>query len=123
MYRDISAHLYKLYLCLVKLLTLVFSFYFLALPCMPCMDKSECKEQAGTTSITAGSHAGHQDEDESCAPFCNCTCCGQIVSESSSALKMATVKQPPDKKQPAFYCSISLPSDYFGNIWQPPRID
>ncbi|HAO45399.1 MAG TPA: hypothetical protein DCQ97_00630, partial [Chitinophagaceae bacterium] len=64
----------------------------------------------------------HQDEEESCAPFCNCACCGHIVTSNFNSLKITAVKPVVSKRQACFYNSITLPSDHFGNIWQPPRV-
>lgn len=116
------AYLFKLYLWPVKLLTLILGIYMLVLPCMPCMDSDECTGPATIPVVQSAGQHDHGDEEEACAPFCSCACCGHIVTSNSQALKMVTVKPVAGKRLPSYYNSISLPSDFFGNIWQPPRI-
>lgn len=114
--------LFKLYLCPVKLLTFILGLYVLALPCMPCMDNDECNEPVTVSVSQPADQHNHQDEEEACAPFCNCACCGHIVTSSVHTLKITAVKPGAAKRLPSYYNSISLSSDHFGNIWQPPRV-
>jgi len=85
------------------------------------MDNDECNALPGIVLQTAG-HSGHQDDEEACAPFCNCTCCGHVVNSNSFLIKIAAVKPLFKEKPQTYYNNISLPSDFFGNIWQPPRV-
>ena len=109
------------YLCIMKLLAFIFSIYVLALPCLPCMDVDECNEPMKGSVVQAADNCGHQDEDEACAPFCNCSCCGQTVTSNFHTPRITTAKTFVLKNLPSYYNTLSLPSDYFGNIWQPPR--
>lgn len=106
----------------MKLLTLILCIYMLFLPCMPCMDSDVCIEPATIPVVQSAGQHDHGDEEEACAPFCSCACCGHIVTSNSQALKMVTVKPVAGKRLLSYYNSISLPSDSFGNIWQPPRV-
>jgi hypothetical protein len=94
----------------------------LLLPCLPCMDSDECSEPAGTEVSQLMNHNDHEQDEEACGPFCNCICCGSIVNSNFHLPKIAELKAMPAKTLRSYYNSISLPSDYFGNIWQPPRV-
>jgi hypothetical protein len=105
---------------MVKLLAVIFAFYILLLPCAPCTDADECNDRpaAAMSSVSTG-HDDH--ENEACNPFCSCACCGQIVYTNFQPGKEALPKSFRNLKRQFFYTSISLSSDFFGNIWQPPK--
>jgi hypothetical protein len=103
----------------VKFLTLIFAFYILLLPGMPCMDTGECNE-ASQTEISK-SQAAPQQENEDCSPFCNCACCGHILTPNFQLNKISIADPFAKQKKQSCYHSVSLSSDFFGNIWQPPR--
>jgi len=86
------------------------------------MDTDECAEQKAASFVQPADHQNHQNEDEACAPFCNCTCCGHVVNSNSLEIKIAVVKPFFKEELQSYYNNISLPSDFFGNIWQPPRV-
>jgi len=111
------------YICLVKFLTLLFAFYIFLLPGVPCTDTDECKDNSQTASVSSFTdHKDHQHENETCNPFCNCTCCAQIFYPSFQPEKVVAAKPLGNLKQQFFYTNISLSSDFFGNIWQPPKV-
>jgi hypothetical protein len=107
-----------LYFCVVKLLTLLFAFYILFLPCISCSDKEEFINDS-QTQITQS--PGNQHENEACTPFCTCACCGQILVLNLQFNKTIIDKTLHRQLLQYYYSSIILPSDYFGNIWQPPK--
>ena len=110
-----------LYFCVVKFLTLLFAFYILLLPCIPCSDKEECINDLETQITQSSSHQQHQQENEACTPFCSCACCGQtIVSNFNNKLTIA--KPLVQQKGQTHYNNISIPDHFFGNIWQPPKL-
>ena len=86
---------------------------------MPCTDTNECKEPLSNAAQTA-SHEKH--EEEACGPFCACFCCGHIVSQNFQVPKITVAKPVIKERLQSFYDNISLPSDFFGNIWQPPKV-
>ncbi|MGC4101026.1 DUF6660 family protein [Ferruginibacter sp.] len=104
----------------MKLAALLFSFYLLLLPALPCMDRSECSE-ARQTTLTAGSaHQQHHHEEEACSPLCSCACCGQVLAPVWPF--KATTCKVLFQKQPYFNPDPSFASSYNGTIWQPPRL-
>ena len=107
----------------MKFLTIIFAFYLLFLPCIPCADKEECNDNS-KTEITSSStnHKDHKNEKENCNPFCSCACCGQIYYPNILSNKVVITKPIGNDKLQFFYTNISLSSDFFGNIWQPPKL-
>jgi len=105
----------------VKLLAILFSFYILLLPAVPCRDINECNTDKQTAIMQPGNHNQHQHEDEGCSPFCSCACCGQSFAPIFQ-LNKAIVVKPVVKKQSFTYKNDFISSNFSGNIWQPPRL-
>ncbi|TAJ47377.1 MAG: hypothetical protein EPO58_15870 [Chitinophagaceae bacterium] len=106
----------------MKRLTTLLPIYFLILACMPCVDTDGSNMITGQASITS-SHSQDQDHDnnnETCPPFCSCNCCGQrapaqrVVYTSSPIETLTIVKQ-------AALQSFSL-QNVLQQIWQPPQL-
>jgi hypothetical protein len=106
----------------VKLIAAILGIYIMVLPCLPCMDGDECNEPIEISVAQTADQHQHENSEEACGPFCNCICCGNIVSQNFQMLKIAAEKPLPAKKIQSYYNNISLSSDFFGNIWQPPRL-
>jgi hypothetical protein len=107
----------------VKFLTIIFAFYVLILPCIPCADKDECNDSTKTEITNAtNDHKDHQHENKNCNPFCSCACCGHIFFPNFRLEKITVTKHLENLKQQFFYTNISLSSNFFGNIWQPPKL-
>jgi hypothetical protein len=64
----------------------------------------------------------HQHETEHCIPLCACACCGHIFATPLQFNKIVFVKIYEVPQQYFSYKSISVPSDFYGNIWQPPKL-
>jgi len=111
----------KNYFCGVKLLTVLLAFYILLLPGIPCTDTNEGNLQAQAQCVTSSSHEDHENKEEGCNPFCNCTCCGQIFTPVFFPLKTIAVK-PITKKRRHFYAADGFLPGYYGTIWQPPKL-
>ncbi len=110
------------YICLVKkVLTLIFSFYLLALSVMPCSDKDDCKYQStGQSTFATTDHSSHDSDTEHCSPFCMCACCGQSCSfthfQADLSQYFPTVAQKVSIYKAFFSSEVSF------SIWQPPKI-
>ncbi|WP_394799436.1 DUF6660 family protein [Ferruginibacter lapsinanis] len=108
---------------MVKFLTVIFAIYILLLPCITCADSNECSNTTQSTVFKpSANHQNHQHEEEACNPFCNCICCGSITVSNILLNKTEGGHFLTTKKRKPFYKSISLSSDFYGNIWQPPKI-
>lgn len=107
----------------MKLLTFFFAIYILILPCLPCVDKEECNDKSKTEISSATTNDSHQEQqEEACSPMCSCGCCGHIYTSNSRFNKLAVIKISYFTSQQFFYKNIHLSSDFYGNIWQPPKI-
>ena len=116
----LQVNIKTLYICHVKFLIKIFSIYILLLPCIACTDVNECVDTLKISSYQQPSENHH--EEEACNPFCNCACCGHVVSPNSINNEIIVTGFLFPKKQNFFYNSISLSFDFYGNIWQPPKI-
>jgi hypothetical protein len=103
----------------VKLLTLLFAIYILFLPCMPCTDGTE---PVGNNTTTHSQNQEHEEhEKDSCPPFCSCLCCGQTVATYQNIKIQLPV--PALKSSTSYFTNnIFLCANYFGSIWQPPKL-
>ncbi len=100
---------------------LIFSIYLLALPGIACAVTDVCSDEAEHVVTQTDNHTSNEDEED-CGNFCTCSCCVHIVSVNFQAAVILNEKQLFKNKQLSSYYSISLPSNYFGNIWQPPKM-
>jgi len=112
----------KPYICSVKnVLKLLFSFYLLALVYMPCSDKDDCKyTSTDQSTFTTTDHSSHDNDTESCYPFCMCTCCGQSCSFTYFQSELGLYF--PSVSQKVKIYKVSFSSDVYFSIWQPPKI-
>lgn len=62
------------YICIVKILAIILSIYFLALNVVPCSDTGSVEKDFQVVSVVDFDNS-HGDECELCSPFCNCHCC------------------------------------------------
>jgi hypothetical protein len=109
------------YLCPVKWLMLLFAAYLLLLPCVPCSDTDECGEETAAAMVGLVDHNDHPHPEDACNPFCNCACCGQIGYSFGTVIKEMPFLRWENGPRPDYYTNAALPTDYWGNIWQPPR--
>ena len=121
--RQFSAHptIFLLIFDPVKVFTLIFSFYILALSCMPCSDKDDCNYMSADQSTFATTdHSDHDSDTENCSPFCMCACCGQSFSSSFASYSLALHVPVSLDKFPIY--NASFVSEVYLSIWQPPKI-
>jgi hypothetical protein len=104
----------------LKIFVFILSIYLLVLPGLTCAETGMCTDDVQSSVTQADNHPENEPED--CGSFCTCSCCMHIVSANFQSLKTAAEKPLAKNKLPFFYNNISLPSNYFGNIWQPPKI-
>ena len=69
-------HLLILYLCIVKIITFILSFYILSLNAVPCSDTGVSVNGSQVEfAIDADMDSSHNDVTDFCSPFCICHCC------------------------------------------------
>lgn len=99
----------------------ILSVYLFILPGIACGAEDNCKNEPELLTSRAADE--HKHEKEACGNLCSCSCCVHIVSVHFRAQLINIEKPEGETAKHAFYHNISLPSNYFGNIWQPPRVD
>lgn len=104
---------------IVKLLTLILSIYIIALACIPCTDATIVIDNAQT----AHHHTDNSDHsDDSCTPFCICSCCGALIYNFSQTLTFTPTLAFLRITSPTPVFTANLNSIYEGSIWQPPQL-
>src|SRR5688572_2639601 len=96
--------------------------YLLVLPCLACAETDLCADDQQTSVTQTMDHEEHEDENDGCGSFCDCTCCVHIVSANFQSPVIIIDKPLLKNSMQIFYKNISLPSNHFGNIWQPPKM-
>lgn len=109
----------------MKIFSVILSVYLLALSCLPCGDVEDCKVVDNEKiSFSETNHTNHQEDTETCSPFCICACCGtNIALNFSFSTFISEIEQQflLDKVKINSY-NTKFISDFYGNIWQPPKI-
>ena len=104
----------------MKYLAFIFSIYFVLLALLPCQDRNEIATQVKTLASVQKSHPGNdQCGQESCPPFCSCTCCStarKLTANSVFAIFTQTIARSYAEHAVAAICEQSVA------IWQPPQI-
>jgi hypothetical protein len=110
----------------MKIFSVIFSLYIILLACLPCGDASDCTKVTDTNqfSFYQTEHSGHTDDAETCSPFCICACCGTNIAFSFQFPVVAPDAEcsfRPEKATIAYQNEAWI-SNFYGNIWQPPKI-
>ena len=125
--------------CITFLLTLqknmkVFSsilvLYMMVLVITPCADtfeKQTVRFQEFSTEIThQHSYESHDPKEtkDLCTPFCICICCGRVsgIVLQWNVYNLVKAETFELSKPEIYYLAIFIPR-YFGEIWQPPKIN
>ncbi len=105
----------------MRFVAVFLSVYILLLSCMPCGDVKDCKELNGNrTEYSTSAHSGHENDIETCSPFCSCLCCGQTAN---FGIYTAEIKCTIYSTTPKFFFpSASFQSEFHSSIWQPPKL-
>ena len=86
---------------------------------LPCSDYDGCVEKSNHT--TTEQHTDHDTNDLACSPFCCCSCCGASMCVKLYFPEIEWAK-PIFSVNTFFSLYISILSNYYGNIWQPPKM-
>jgi hypothetical protein len=90
------------------------------LPGLACAGADSCSDEQERVVTKSTGHDEHEKED--CGNFCTCSCCVHIVSVNFQSQVISIDKPLSESAKLSFYHNISLSSNYFGNIWQPPKM-
>lgn len=93
---------------------------------MPCADVYAAETFHTNKNTTEQNHDNHQHNTTTdlCTPFCICGCCGIVynVVFQFNTFNIQTVKIANLPKNKVYYKTVFTPY-YFGEIWQPPKIN
>lgn len=109
-----------IYFCSVKIIVFLFSLYLLALPGISCAQTIGCADEIQCN--TSKDETGKQHQDEDCGSFCTCTCCVHVVTVNQFLSHVVDINNTGFHHNYFNSSNHTIPSNYFGNIWQPPRI-
>lgn len=109
----------------MKMFSFLFSMYILVLSCLPCGDMEDCTVVDNQRiAFSETNHTNHQEDTETCPPFCKCACCGTnfVLNFSFSPLISEIAQCALSEKVKSNFYNTTFISDFYGNIWQPPKI-
>jgi len=105
----------------MKFFAYIFSIYILALSVMPCSDASNDCRSKTEVAERADAHSHKSDHNDTCSPFCICSCCNTPVNITFDSFSIKVNKPVATSlKIPVF--NFFFASNYYGSIWKPPKI-
>lgn len=104
----------------MRFFTITISFYILVVSLLPCGDMSECHENTKVSFSASTNHDNHKHDNETCSPFCICSCCGSTVINLDNMATFSDFVLLHSKAFPVFKQTF-ISVEYF-HIWQPPKI-
>lgn len=111
---------------LMKWLVIIWTIYLAAISMLPCSDYNNRCEELPRTSQSSGNqeHDHNRDSDDSCTPFCHCSCCSISIAVTDLKIipQLETITTFFLSKK-LFWKNDSFISAYSGNIWQPPKMN
>jgi hypothetical protein len=104
----------------MKYMALLFSIYFAVLAILPCQDREDMIASVMHLTIKKGHACNDQKGQETCPPFCTCSCCSTARILTAKAdlkldVKVGLRKEYPQQTVPAVQEQALA-------IWQPPQI-
>ncbi|HVD97251.1 MAG TPA: DUF6660 family protein [Cytophagaceae bacterium] len=101
----------------MRLFAFVLSLFILVLSTVPCSDDHE---QAQPSTGLSDNHSDH--EQDSCTPFCSCSCCGIGGIVLSTPVFSVTLHTVQTSSPSSSHYSFDFISSYFYSFWQPPKL-
>ncbi|MDQ8003454.1 MAG: hypothetical protein REI64_01565 [Pedobacter sp.] len=109
----------------MKYKALILVFYLMGMMMLPCSDAyNECRPEQNLQSKVKSSteHSHGTDANDNCSPFCNCSCCHTTIDNKFLAKKEEEPKAILTEKKYLF-TNQRFVSNYYGSIWQPPKLN
>ncbi|MBA8986866.1 DUF6660 family protein [Sphingobacterium cellulitidis] len=107
----------------MKFISSILMIYVLVLTLIPCSDHIG---EIHTHDHNKVSHQNHEKEDtngteDSCTPFCTCSCCG--ISLTAASFHIFQLENPAESFNHTELQEKEYPlvTKYQENIWQPPQ--
>ncbi|MEH6679500.1 MAG: DUF6660 family protein [Sediminicola sp.] len=102
----------------MKLITVILSFYFLALNIVPCSDMEGTDDDGPMIAVNGFGEEHPHGSGDLCSPFCQCHCCHSHTIDMGPTV-FKTIRQP--VAQEIFFHFDSLGKDIHPSLFQPPR--
>ena len=104
----------------MRFFTFILSLYLLALTGLPCTDMLEGEESSASYEFVTAPTGEHSHFHlDSCSPFC--ICCQMVIS-TPTTYEALTIAQATATIPSYSYPLTVWSSNYYGNIWTPPKI-
>ncbi len=103
----------------MKYFVLLISVYCTFLAILPCQDREDVAAQVTRVIIQKGHATPERCGQETCPPFCNCTCCSSARQIASKPVLCVFTKEVV-----SIYPEITIPRTQSKaiSIWQPPQL-
>ncbi|WP_343559330.1 DUF6660 family protein [Sphingobacterium sp.] len=108
----------------MRVIVFILITYILGLSFVPCSDANMRSEVTVMETQLNEPHDHREDTSDSCSIFCYCNCCsGNITVFEYQLPKIEGIPISIyfDNRMPVL--DIPISSNYFGTIWQPPKVD
>ena len=107
----------------MKIFAIIFGIYFLGLTTMPCTDAfHDCQNKTNNSFITGQTNKHQPGSSDNCSPFCLCSCCNATTTFKITDNKILLTVLPFLPKSITPVKDVNFVSEFYGNIWQPPKI-
>lgn len=107
----------------VKYLAFILGLLLQVLTCFPCSDTEECTPvQITVTDHPVTTHDNHRHENESCSPFCVCSCCAAVTVFVPEIYPLFPEIKKFETRATYIIGQEQLHSYEDQNIWQPPQL-
>ncbi|MDE1192707.1 MAG: hypothetical protein PW786_11295 [Arachidicoccus sp.] len=107
----------------MRIFAYIFSIYLLALSAVPCRDIYKICPNNTIIKELSQSQNHEANRDDACSPFCTCSCCNLSANPKFTFLKIEITKLIVVSKITFPIQDFSFVSNYYGNIWQPPKMN
>ncbi|MEC7772142.1 MAG: DUF6660 family protein [Bacteroidota bacterium] len=102
----------------MKVLTVILSFYFLALNIVPCGDSVQANGDSQVVSVV-DFDGDHGQDGELCSPFCQCHCC-HVHTIDFGILEFEPIQV--DISNESFVHFDKHGKDFTPSLYQPPKV-
>ena len=104
----------------MKFFALIMAIYVFALAGYPCCENDNCSgEKSKTEKSTSLDNKIPNDDCGNCSPFFSCGTCSGFTFHSEQINTSPVVFEADNK---ASVYKSNFYSEYFGSIWQPPKL-
>ncbi|MEO7212063.1 MAG: DUF6660 family protein [Mucilaginibacter sp.] len=104
----------------MKAIALFFSIYMTILALMPGWDRQDNAALTNAQTTVQRNHScNNQGSQETCSPFCTCSCCSTVRALQSTITLVYNMHQVTNTY--ATYCTPAIQQMSL-SIWQPPQL-